>query len=90
MSNVITAERQKLRGECFCCKCGYRMLEDDEVMEAVTKLEVGVLRHVISVFWCLGCWSNYETNAFPKTPRDELNESTFAAWGSPQDKDDED
>jgi hypothetical protein len=49
------------------------MIEDDEVMEAVTTLEVGVLRHVISLFWCLGCWSNYDRNAYPKTPRGEFD-----------------
>lgn len=71
MSSIITARKHKLDSDCHCVRCGYRMIVDDEAMVSITTLEVGVLHHVIQVAWCLGCWSNYEENAFPKTPRTE-------------------
>ncbi len=71
MSDVITAEKQKLQITCHCVKCGYQMIEGDEVMVSFPTLEVGVLHHAIMVAWCNGCWSNYDRNAFPKTPRTE-------------------
>jgi hypothetical protein len=56
-------------------------------MVAVATLEVGVLLHAIRLAWCLGCWSNYDRNAFPKTERTELSdegEGIFPAWGYPE------
>ncbi len=68
----LTAVRQKLLAECFCSRCGYRMIEGDEAYLSATTLEVGVLTHVIQLSWCLGCFSNFTLNAYPKTPRVDL------------------
>ncbi len=72
MSN-LTAVRQKIGTECFCSRCGYRMIEGDEAYLSAATLEVGALTHVLQLAWCLGCFSNFTANAYPKTPRVELN-----------------